>query len=599
MNISPIDWAIIIGYICFALGLGIYFSKRAGRSITEFFVSGRNLPWWLAGTSMVATTFAADTPLAVTGLVVNDGIAGNWLWWNAVLSGMLATFLFSQLWRRADIITDVELTELRYSGPSASFLRGFRALYIGLPINCITMGWVILAMQKIVVLTFGLPDTANTKSLVVLGCLLIAGIYCALSGFWGVVMTDLVQFAMAMVGSVALAGIAVNKIGGIGALKEKLSGLYGAEHTILNFTPNFNAGEMAILTFGVYLGVQWWASNGVDGSGYIAQRMFAAKNERHTLLATLWFNIAHYTLRPWPWILVALVAMVVYPGLGNPEHLNPALRDAEAGYPMLMLAYLPTGLLGLMLTAFLAAFMSTIDTHLNWGASYLVNDFYKRFFKPAAPAKHYVVASRIAVVLIMVAAGGASLLMDSIAAAWKFLIALNAGIGLVQILRWYWWRINAWSEISAMVAALVISIVVFTLPATKGDDKFAIQMLIIVPSSTVTWIVVTFLTAPVSKETLIGFYKRVRPGSGLAIDGWKPIVNAITASTDNTHLQPPIKQGAPPLLNWVIGVFFIYSTLFGFGKLLLGFISTGLIFLTIAIVTGAIMYKNLPNRQEG
>ena len=593
MKISPIDWAIIIGYILFALGLGIYFSKRAGRNINEFFVSGRNLPWWLAGTSMVATTFASDTPLAVTGLVVDDGIAGNWFWWNMVLSGMLATFLFSRLWRRANIITDVEFTELRYSGPSASFLRGFRALYIGLPINCITMGWVILAMQKIVVLAFDLPDTANTKIFVVLGCLLIAGTYCALSGFWGVVMTDIVQFGMAMVGSIALAVIAVNNIGGIGALKEKLTGIYGAEHTILNFAPDFSAGKMAILTFGVYLGMQWWASNGVDGSGYIAQRMFVAKNERHTLLATLWFNIAHYTLRPWPWILVALVAMVVYPGLGNPEHVNPALHDAEAGYAMLMLDYLPVGLLGLMLTAFLAAFMSTIDTHLNWGASYLVNDFYKRFFKPEAAPEHYVTASRFSVVLIMLIAGGTSLFMDSIAGAWKFLIALNAGIGLVQILRWYWWRINAWSEISAMLAALVVSIVVFIHPATKNE--FALQMLIIVPSSTCVWVLVTFLTAPVSTETLMNFYNRVKPSRG----GWTLIAREIKDTQDDISREAAQTDSKlPALLNWVIGVIFIYSTLFGIGKLLLGFTGIGLIFVAISIISGVIMYQNLPRQKR-
>ncbi len=583
MNISFIDWAIVVGYILFALGLGIYFSKRAGKNINEFFVSGRNLPWWLAGTSMVATTFAADTPLAVTKLVVEDGIAGNWFWWNAVLSGMLATFLFSRLWRRSEIITDVEFTELRYSGPSASFLRGFRALYIGLPINCITMGWVILAMQKIVVLTFELPDDTNTKILVVMGCLLIAGIYCVLSGFWGVVITDLVQFGMAMVGSIALAIIAVNKIGGIGVLKEKLVDVYGAEHGILNFTPDFSAGEMAIITFGVYLGIQWWASNDVDGTGFVKQRMFSAQNERHSLLATLWFNIAHYTVRPWPWILVALVAMVVYPDL----------HDPELGYPMLMLDYLPVGLLGLMLTAFLAAFMSTIDTHLNWGASYLVNDFYKRFFKPEATPKHYVAASRISVILIMLIAGVTSLFMTSITEAWKFLIALNAGIGLVQILRWYWWRINAWSEISAMVASLIVSIIVFVHPATK--DVFAFQMLIIVPVSTVVWIVVTFLTEPVSTETLTNFYKRVRPSKM----GWTLIAAEAKEASDETNRQNlQTDSKTPALVNWVIGVIFIYSFLFSIGKLLLGFTGTGLIFLLIAIITGIIMYKNLPRKER-
>jgi len=573
MKLSPIDGVIIISYIVFALGLGIYYSKRAGRDINEFFVSGRNLPWWLAGTSMVATTFAADTPLAVTGLVVKDGIAGNWLWWNMVLSGMLATFLFSRLWRRAEVITDVELTELRYAGKSASLLRGFRALYIGLPINCITMGWVILAMQKIMVLTFDLPDTGTSKVLVVLACMLIAGIYCALSGFWGVVITDLIQFGMAMIGSIALAVIAVTKIGGIGTLKTKLSEMHGADHSILHFFPDFGAGEMAILTFGVYLGVQWWAANGVDGGGYIAQRMFAAKDERNTLLATLWFNIAHYTLRPWPWILVALVSMVVYPNLSDPE----------AGYPKLMLEYLPTGLLGLMLTAFLAAFMSTIDTHLNWGASYLVNDFYKRFFKPEADDRHYVVASRISVVIIMLVAGVTSLFMDSIAGAWKFLIALNAGIGLVQILRWYWWRINAWSEIAAMVTSAVVSTIVFTLPHTK--DNFAYQMLIIVPISTLTWLVTTLVTSPVSEERLVSFYQRVRPNGG-----WWGRIPSLA------NVQPMEESGMPALLNWVLGSAFVYCALFGFGKLLLGFYGTGALFLMIALITGGLIYRGLPVR---
>ena len=573
MKLSPIDGVIIISYILFALGLGIYYSKRAGKNINEFFVSGRNLPWWLAGTSMVATTFAADTPLAVTGLVVKDGIAGNWLWWNMVLSGMLATFLFSRLWRRAEIITDVELTELRYAGKSASLLRGFRALYIGLPINCITMGWVILAMQKIIVLTFNLPDTGTSKVLVVLACMLIAGIYCALSGFWGVVITDLVQFGMAMIGSIVLAVIAVTKIGGIGVLKTKLTEMHGASHSILNFFPDFGAGEMAILTFGVYLGVQWWAANGADGGGYIAQRMFAAKDERNTLLATLWFNIAHYTLRPWPWILVALVSMVVYPNLSDPE----------AGYPKLMLEYLPPGLLGLMLTAFLAAFMSTIDTHLNWGASYLVNDFYKRFFKPEADDRHYVVASRISVVLIMLVAGVTSLFMDSIAGAWKFLIALNAGIGLVQILRWYWWRINAWSEIAAMVTSAVVSTIVFTLPQTK--DNFAYQMLIIVPISTLTWLVTTLVTSPVSEERLIAFYQRIRPNGG-----WWGRIPSLA------NVQPIGESSMPALLNWVLGSAFVYCTLFGFGKLLLGFYGVGVLFLLIALITGGLIYRGLPAR---
>ena len=576
MKLSPIDGTIVVAYILFALGLGLYYAKRAGSNINEFFISGRNLPWWLAGTSMVATTFAADTPLAVTGLVVKDGIAGNWFWWNLVLSGMLATFLFSRLWRRAEIITDVELTELRYSGRSASLLRGFRAVYVALPINCITMGWVILAMQKIIVLTFDLPPTTSWKIIAVLVCMLIAGIYCALSGFWGVVITDLVQFGMAMVGSITLAIIAISKIGGINTLKTQLATIHGADHTILNFLPDLSLGEGAILTFGVYLGMQWWAANG-DGSGYITQRMFAAKDERNSLLATLWFTVAHYILRPWPWILVALVSMVVYPNL----------EDPEAGYPMLMLDYLPVGILGLMMAAFLAAFMSTIDTHLNWGASYLVNDFYKRFFKTDADDRHYVIVSRIAVVLIMVIAGGTSLFMDSITGAWKFLTALNAGIGLVLILRWYWWRINAWSEISAIIASAVVTSIVFILPQTRGEDNFAIQMLIIVPISTIVWLIVTFLTSPVSTEQLTAFYERVRPSGGW----WAPVAR-------QTEIKPNAAEGGPALVNWLLGSACIYCTLFAFGKFVLGSYEVGLIFLLPGLVAGYVVYRGLPIKNE-
>jgi len=484
---------------------------------------------------------------------------------------MLSTFLFSRLWRRAEIITDVDLTELRYSGRSASLLCGFRALYIGLPINCITMGWIILAMQKILGLTFNLPDTTASRILIVLACMLIADIYSALSGFWGVVMTDIVQFCMAMIGSIALAIIAVSKIGGIGALKIRLAEVHGPNHTILSFLPNFSVGEMAIVTFGVYLGVQWWASNGADGSGYTAQRMFEAKDERNTLLATLWFNIAHYTVRPWPWILVALVSMVVY----------PKLEDPEAGYPMLMLDYLPVGLLGLIITAFLAAFMSTIDTHLNWGTSYIVNDFYKRFFKPEADDRHYVVASRISVVLITIISAVTSLFMNSIAGAWKFLIALNAGTRLVQILPWYWWRINAWSEITAMAASFVVSLIVFVLSQTKNN--FAYQMLIMVPISTLAWLIATWATSPVSEEKLIAFYEQVRPSGGW----WGRIANRA-----NAKMLP--RTSTPALVNWLLGSIFVYCTLFAFGKLLLGFYGPGVIFLLIALVTGVMIYRGLP-----
>tara|TARA_B100000519_G_scaffold200434_1_gene213585 strand:- start:1290 stop:3059 length:1770 start_codon:yes stop_codon:yes gene_type:complete len=577
MKISIIDIGIVISYVLFAIGLAAYYSKRASKNINEYFVSGRNLPWWVAGTSMVATTFAADTPLAITGIIAKDGISGNWLWWNGVLSGMLSTFLFARLWRRSGVITDVELAELRYDGKAASALRGFRAFYTAIPINCITMGWVLLAMQKIVVLVLGVPDTPGWKAISVLICLIFVGLYSMLSGFWGVVMTDLVQFGIAMFGSITLAIVSLSKIGGITQLKEQLAIHYSDSESLLNIFPDFSVKSI-MLTFGVYLGVQWWASNGVDGGGYIAQRMFASRDEKHTLLATFWFNIAHYTLRPWPWIIVGLVSMVVYPNL----------EDPEVGYPMIMLKYMPVGLLGIMMTSFLASFMSTIDTHLNWGSSYLVNDFYKRFIRTDADDQHYVGISRICVLIIMVCAGVISLFMDSISEAWKFLIALNAGIGLVQILRWYWWRINAWSEISAMFASAITSIIVFSLPLTK--DSFALQMLIIVPVSTTVWVSVTLLTEPVSEQRLLDFYQRVRPSGGF----WGPITSQIDRDLETDQPDSQIDGGQlPGLVMWILGAIFIYSTLFAVGKIVLGFYLAGIVSASISILSGSIVISTI------
>ncbi len=370
MKLTFVDWAVIAAYFLFNLAIGFYYKARAGKNIGEFFLSGRNVPWWLAGTSMVATTFAADTPLVVTGLVARNGIAGNWLWWNFVASGMLTVFLFARLWRRSGVMTDVEFAEIRYSGKPAAFLRGFRALYLGVPINCIILGWVNLAMVKILTLTLGI--TKSQALWIVLGMIGLTSFISALAGLWGVLVTDLFQFVLKMTMVIILAVAAVHAVGGIGQMKLQLTQIQRAG-SVLSFVPDLNSAWMPMITFLVYISVNWWAVwyPGAEpgGGGFVAQRMFCAKDERHSLLATLWFNIAHYALRPWPWILVGLASIILYPNL----------QDKESGYVLVMVNYLPPALRGLMLAGFAAAFMSTIGTNLNWGASYLVNDFYRRF----------------------------------------------------------------------------------------------------------------------------------------------------------------------------------------------------------------------------
>lgn len=564
MKISGLDWTLVVVYFILALSVGVYFAKRGGSNIVEYFTSGRSLPWWLAGTSMVATTFAADTPLAVTELVANHGIAGNWLWWNMVMSGLLTVFLFARLWRRAEVLTDVEFTELRYSGKPAAILRGFRAIYLALPINLIVLGWVTLAMVKIIELSIGVD-----KWIAVGICVLVTLIYSGLSGLWGVVVTDFLQFIIAMVGSITLAVFAVNAVGGIGGLKESLAQIYGENLEVLNFAPEIGSIWMPVTAFFVYLAVNWWAAwyPGAEpgGGGYVAQRMFSTKDERHSLLATLWFNIANYALRPWPWILVALASLVLYPNL----------EDKQTGYILVLLNHLPSGFKGLLLASFAAAFMSTVSTQLNWGSSYLINDFYKRFVKKNASPQHYVRAARWATVGIVLAGAFVTSQMNSIAGAWKFLLALGAGTGSVYILRWFWWRINAWSEISAMIASFVVSIF---LQLGLGMDTsnaavFAKVMLITVSISSIVWVTTTLLTQPESDETLLRFYRKVRPGGNL----WKPISKKAPNITTDKGL-------GWDFLDWAAGIVLIYSALFGAGKIILGSIGTGVLLLTASAI---------------
>ena len=582
MKLSLLDWTVIAAYFLFNLGIGLYYARRAGGSTSEFFLSGRNVPWWLAGTSMVATTFAADTPLAVTGFVARNGIAGNWLWWNFVMSGMLTVFLYARLWRRAGVMTDIEFAELRYSGKPAAFLRGFRALYLGLPINCIILGWVNLAMVKILEITLGLDK--KHAILVVIGMLLFTAFYTAISGLWGVLVTDLFQFALKMAMVIVLAILAVNAVGGIDAMKAKIGAMDAASGSgsRLAFFPEFGSVWMPVITLFVYLAVIWWSTwyPGAEpgGGGYVAQRIFSAKNEKHGLLATLWFNIAHYALRPWPWILTALASLILY----------PTLVDKESGYIKTLLDpnVFPTYLRGFMLAAFAAAYMSTIGTQLNWGASYVINDFYRRFIERSATEKHYVIASQIVTVLLMIASLIVTFYMESIGGAWKLLLVTGAGTGTVLLLRWYWWRINAWSEVSAMICAAVVSI--FLQSVLKWDsDKpldFAYLMLVTVGTTTVVWVAVTFMTSPEPMETLVAFYRRVRPEG----PGWNGI--AARAELSQAHAQGRLSL---QFANWILGCALIYGSLFGIGKLIFKEWVAGVLLLLVAIVSGALITRNL------
>jgi SSS family solute:Na+ symporter len=585
VTLSAADYAVIIGFFALNLGIGLYFARRGGTSLGEFFLSGRNVPWWLAGISMVATTFGADTPLAVAGFVTQHGIAGNWVWWSSVMSGILTVFFFAKLWRRSGVLTDVEFIEFRYSGKAAAALRLARALFQGVLVNTIVMGWVNLAMAKILELTLHVPK------LEALGvCLLFTGIYVMIGGLWGVLVTDLLQFVVKMSMAIVLAVVAVAAVGGIGPLEAKLSVIdathsVGGGGSILAFFPTSNEAWLPLLTFATYIGVQWWASSypGAEpgGGGYIAQRIFSAKSENDSLLATLFFNVAHYALRPWPWILVALSALVLYPhGVRGPD----GKVDAELGYIQAMIDYLPAWLRGLMLAGFLAAYMSTIGTHLNLGASYLTNDIYRRFIKPTASEAHYVWVSRVATLIVMGLAVVGAYANQSVGGAWIYLFNLTAGVGLVMILRWYWWRVNAWSEIAALAASAITSNLLIALHVFKDSDPNANAevLLVTVPVTTIAWIAVTFATQPEPDETLVRFYERVRPSAF----GWSRIA----------HIAKP-EPGVEPLgvnaIDWVAGCGLVYGSLFGIGKIVLGDVPSGSVALGFAAICGAIIGYNV------
>lgn len=567
---TGLDWTIVAIVLASTTGLAALFARRASRGTDEFFAGGRSMPWWLAGTSMVATTFAADTPLLVTEVVADTGISGNWIWWNGALGGMLTVFFFARLWRRSGVLTDVEFVEVRYRGAPSRWLRGIKAVYFGLFMNCVVIGWVALAMETVLSVlfpdlalfgqtTFSVGGTTVGAPLVVVGLLMVlVGAYSLVSGLWGIVVTDAFQFCLAMIGSFALAWFALDlpQIGGLSGLLEQLP----AE--TIRFLPAVGAGgadeaalfTISVLAFVAYFGVQWWSSwyPGAEpgGGGYVAQRMLATRSERDSALATLWFTVAHYCVRPWPWILVALCALVLYPDLEN----------AREGYVLVMRETLPPGLLGLLFAAFLAAFMSTISTQLNWGTSYLVNDLYARFIRPDADERRLVLVSRLLTFALAVLGFLVTTQLDTIADAWGLVLSASAGLGLVLILRWYWWRVNAWSELTATIVPVILvglQLAGVRVPFLTAD--FPVNLYGIVGITTVCWVAATFLTPPTPPEALDAFYRRIRPGGA----GWRPVA----ARNPEVEAERGMGQLA---LRWALGVAAVYASLFGIGGLLLG-----------------------------
>lgn len=557
MTLTIVDYLIIVLYFAVMLGIGFWYRSRAGKNISEYFISGRSLPWWIAGTSMVATTFAADTPLAVVGLTIQDGMAGNWIWWAFALGGMITVFVYSKLWRRAGVMTDVELVEMRYSGKPAAALRGTRAIYVALIVNPIIIGWVTTAMVMVLNETilynvgassiettlFGENALVYRPWLIILGILAMVGVYGMLSGMWGVAIADVMQFCFAMFGCIALAYLAIDHFGGAPEMEAKVIENFGeGGAAAFDFIPNLT-GEGAwipVYVFLIMLLVQWWATwyPGAEpgGGGYVVQRMAACKDERHSMLATLWYQIAHYCVRPWPWLIVAFAALAMYPELRAGELADRAFNSG-VGFPMVMRDLSKPGLSGLLIVTFFAAFMSTLSTQMNWGASYLVRDVYQRFMKPTATDKQLTSASRYASLIVLVAGAVASVFManTSVDAAWKILLALGAGTGAVFMLRWFWWRINAWSEISSMVGSLGFFLAYdYVVMFIAGTDKLKsgeiswwgidpalseVKMLTVAVLTVVLWLIVTFVTRPESDRTLDEFYRKVRPGGPF----WKPV----------------------------------------------------------------------------
>lgn len=577
MLLQTIDWVIIIAYMTLSLAIGFWVARQAGKSAASFFLSGRSMPWWLLGVSMVATTFSTDTPNLVADIVRQNGVAGNWTWWAFLLTGMLTVFVYAKLWRRSGVLTDLEFYEIRYSGPAAAFLRGFRAVYLGVFFNVMVMATVSLAAIKIGGVLFGWEAEH-----ILLVSLVVTAAFSTAGGLTGVVLTDMVLFVMAMIGSVSAAVVALDhpKVGG-------LSGLMANEavREKLAIVPAFDDPAVFVPLIVVPLAVQWWASwyPGAEpgGGGYVAQRMLAAKSESHAMGATLLFNVAHYALRPWPWILVALASIAVYPDIASLAEAFPHVEQLghDLAYSA-MLTLLPPGLLGLVVASLAAAFMSTISTHLNWGSSYVVNDVYKRFVKPQADERELVLVGRISTVVLMLLAALLALQLQNALQAFQILLQIGAGTGLLFILRWFWWRVNAWAEIVAMAVSFTVALVFFM---TEGAGLEAWQQLLVgVAVTTVAWIAACFLAPPTDDETLRGFYRLTQPGG----PGWQRI----------RETEPDLQESTPwdvpqALLSMLFGCAMVYSTLFATGYWLYGQTGPALGTSVVAAVSAVLLVR--------
>jgi SSS family solute:Na+ symporter len=581
MQLVTLDWVIVVLSIAVSFLPAILLARRAGSSTAEFFTSGRAAPWWLIGVSMVATTFSTDTPNLVTNLVREHGVANNWAWWSFLLTGMATVFFYARLWRRSGVLTDLEFYEIRYAGRPAHVVRAFRAVYLGLFFNCVIMASVNLAAAKIANVMLGWP---MWQTLLICAGLNIA--FAATAGLWGVLVTDMIQFGIAMAGSFAAAYFALQQpeVGGLHGLMTRL------DPGTLRLLPDFGDWKLTVSVLIIPITVQWWSVwyPGAEpgGGSYIAQRMLAARTERDAMAGTLFFNVAHYALRSWPWIIVALASLLVYPQLSDIAvsfpNVDPALIGHDMAYPA-MLKFLPVGWLGLMVAGLLAAYVSTVATHLNWGTSYLVHDLYRRFLRTDATERHYVMVGRIVTALLMLAAGALTFVLDSARESFQLLLSIGAGTGLLYLLRWFWWRINAWSEISAMISSFLLAAGFLIAQRSGSPVDPTIQLLLSVGITTVVWVAVTLVTAPTERATLVSFFRLVRPAG----PGWRSVQAeaGVPASPDSLPMA---------FLGWVLGCTAVYSALFGTGSLLYGRTTQGLVFVAVFVVSSWWLARLLP-----
>ncbi len=574
MHLTQLDWIIVVLSLAVTFVPAIVLARRAGKNTAEFFAAGRAAPWWLIGISLVATTFSTDTPNLVTNLVREGSVAENWVWWSFLLTGMATVFFFARLWRRSGVLTDLEFYELRYSGPAASFVRGFRAVYLGLFFNCCIIATVNLAAVKIAGVLFGWSRIETLAF-----CIFVPIIFAAVAGLWGVMVTDMIQFCITMTSAFAAAYFAIHAPG-VGGLSGLVAHLHATHPALLHMLPDFTGDwKVALGIFVIPLTVQWWSVwyPGAEpgGGSYVAQRMLAAKTEKDALFGTLMFQVMHYALRPWPWIVVALASTIVYPNLHAIQvrfpYLSPQLLGDDIAYPA-MLVYLPAGFAGFMVAGIFAAYRSTIETHLNWGTSYLVHDFYRRFITKGASERHYVSTGRIVTVLLMFVGVGFTFALDNAKQGFDLLLSIGAGTGLIYLLRWFWWRINAWSEVAAMAASFVVSLGFFVAQKLGHDAGSTTILLCTVGVTTVVWLTVTYVTRPDDEATLAAFYAKVRPAG----PGWKRVRQA-------AGLGPSPDSPARSLLGWVLGVTGVYAALFATGSYLYGQVVPGVVWTTVTL----------------